>query len=149
VTTPEHRVLRLGPEEAWLALEAVRTVKRPAAGPDLGVDGIRQFLSRPSNVLIVAVEADQPIGFLLAYLLDRVDRDQPMACLYEIDVLESHRRQGAGRAMVDALKAVCTQAAATKIWAITHRSNAAAVGLYRTTGAVAAPEGDDVVFVYD
>ena len=51
--------------------------------------------------------------------------------------------------MIEALKTVCSRIEATKIWAVTNRSNAAAVGLYRNTGATAAPEGDDVVFVYD
>ncbi len=140
---------RLGPDDAELAFEAIRTIKQPASGPGFSVQGLTSFLARPSNVLIVASENDRPIGFLLAYLLDRVDRDRPMACLYEIDVLEARRRQGAGRRMIEALKTVCSRIEATKIWAVTNRSNAAAVGLYRDTGATSAPERDDVVFVYD
>ena len=149
MVTPAQLVRRLGPDDAELALEAIRTIKRPALRPDFGVDDLANFLQRPSNVLIVASENGQPIGFLLAYLLDRVDRDRPMACLYEIDVLEARRRQGTGRQMIEALRSVCRQIDATKIWAVTNRSNAAAVGLYRNTGATSAPEGDDVVFVYD
>ena len=42
----------------------------------------------------VAIENDEPVGFALAYQLQRIDRPHPMMFLYEIEVVGSHQRQG-------------------------------------------------------
>jgi aminoglycoside 3-N-acetyltransferase I len=142
------QVRRLGTRDLELAVEAIRTLKEPTAQPTLGGEYLEKFLSRPENVLIVAEQKGMPKGFLLAYMLDRVDRDQKMVCLYEIGVSESHRRRGIARAMIESLKLLCKQENAMKAWVITNRSNMAAVRLYERTGATCHPNGDEVGFVY-
>ncbi len=139
---------RFRPDDAQLAFEVIGAIKEPESRPDFSADYLRRFLSRPQNVLIVALNDVEPAGFLLAYMLDRVDRDQQMVCLYEIGVSRRHRRRGVGRAMIDVLKGVCGQAAAMKAWGITNRSNEPAVRLYESTGAQPDPSGDEVTFVW-
>ena len=137
------RVRRLGPEDAALAAEAVRRVKETPVDPD----SLRRFLSKPENVLIVAEEDGDPAGLLVAYALDRVDRDRRMVCLYEIGVLAGKRRRGHAAAMIDALVSWCRAQGVMKTWVVTDRSNEPAMRLYAATGA--RPDaGDDVVFVY-
>jgi ribosomal protein S18 acetylase RimI-like enzyme len=142
-------VRRLGSEDFDLAVEAVRKVKEPTPHPTFGSEYLKKFLSRPENVLIVAEQGGVVTGFLLAYLLDRVDRDQRMICLYEIEVLETYHQRGIGRALIDTLKLLGKQENAMEIWVITNRSNVAAVRLYSSTGAAAEASGDEVVFVYE
>jgi ribosomal protein S18 acetylase RimI-like enzyme len=141
-------VRRLGTGELELAVEAIRTLREPTTQSTLIGEHLRKFLSRPENVLIVAEQEGMPTGFLLAYMLDRVDRNQKMVCLYEIGVSESHRRRGIARAMIESLKLLCKQENAMKAWVITNRSNMAAVKLYERTGATSHPNGDEVSFVY-
>jgi hypothetical protein len=46
---------------------------------ELATEGpIATFLSRPENVFILALEGTEPLGLVVAYLLDRIDRDQQM-----------------------------------------------------------------------
>lgn len=94
---------RLGVDESNLALEALRLLKAPDGYPTPAAEYLVRFLARPDNVLIVSVMDGGPVGFLLAYLLDRVDRDQQMMFLYEIAVAESHRRRGIGTQMISEL----------------------------------------------
>lgn len=143
------QVRRLGSDDSGLAVEAIRLVKEPKPHPTFSDQYLQKFLSRPENVLIVAEQEGAPTGFLLAYLMDRVDCDQRMICLYEIGVLESHRQRGIGRAMIETLKLLGQQESAREIWVITDRSNVAAVRLYSSTGAAADVSGDEVVFVYE
>src|SRR5262249_55481827 len=82
-------------------------------------------LAGADKVLVGAEEEGQPVGFLVAYVLDRVDGDRRMVCLYEIEVAEGYRRRGIGAALVDALRALCRGRGVTKIWVIASRSNAA------------------------
>ncbi len=140
---------RLGPEDADLAVDAVRRVKGSGADPSFGESYLRRFLARPDNILIVTEDGGAPAGFLLAYALDRVDRNRNMVCLYEIGVAEPHRRRGVGRALIEELKAHCRREGVTKTWVVTSRANTAAVRLYESTGARAGDASDDVVFVYE
>ena len=134
---------RLGPEDGALAAEAVRRVKEA----DVDAVWLGAFLKKPENLLIVAQEGGVPAGFLLAYALDRVDRERRMICLYEIGVAASSRRRGLATAMIEALLAWCRSQGVMKTWVITDRSNDAAMRLYAATGG--RPDaGDDVVFVW-
>jgi aminoglycoside 3-N-acetyltransferase I len=96
----------------------------------------------------VAADEGDPIGYAVAYILDRVDRDQRMMLFYEIEVRESHRRRGIGTAIVDTLKDVCRANDVMKMWVPTSRANAAATRLYTRTGAVPLPGGDEITYAY-
>jgi aminoglycoside 3-N-acetyltransferase I len=82
-------------------------LKAPDGYPTPAPDYLVEFLSRPDNVLIVANDGGVPVGFLLAYPLDRADRDQQMMFLYEVGVAEPYRRRGIGTQMITELKAIC------------------------------------------
>jgi aminoglycoside 3-N-acetyltransferase I len=98
--------------------------------------------------LIVAFDDGVPVGYLLAYLLDRVDRVQQMMFFYEIGVAASHRRRGVGTRLIGEVKSICREADVMKMWVPTGRSNVAATRLYASTGAVPLPSGDEVTYAY-
>jgi aminoglycoside 3-N-acetyltransferase I len=139
-------VRRLASADAPFAALAINTLKAPAT--PVTTSTLAQFLSRPENILLIADDRGTPAGFLVAYLLDRVDRDQRMVCLYEIGVAADHRQQGIGSALIQELKNLCVQENIMKCWVITDRTNAAAIRLYESTGA--QHDGlDSLVFAYD
>jgi ribosomal protein S18 acetylase RimI-like enzyme len=139
---------RLGPEDEDLALEAVRQLKDSAVRPSEARSGLRRFFAHAQNVMLVTTAGDDPVGFLLAYSLDRVDGDRPMVCLYEIGVAETHRRRGVGAALIEKLLHLSADSGATKLWAVTERDNEAATHLYERTGARPAENGEEVVYVW-
>ena len=143
-------VRRLEVGDAALACETIATLKITDNNllPNLSKDYLRRFLARPENYLIVATEDYKPIGYLVAYLLDRADRDQAMMFFYEISVAESHHRLGVGTAMIKLLKKICRRQNVMKMWVHTNKSNLAAVGLYQSTGGEADASGDEITFLY-
>ncbi|MFN7949687.1 MAG: GNAT family N-acetyltransferase [Blastocatellia bacterium] len=143
-------VRRLEVSDAELACETVRALKLTDEDQRrrLKTDDLRHFLSRPENYLIVAVEKGRPVGFLTAYLLNRIDRHQPMMLLYEIGVGETSRRQGIGTALINQLKSFCIDHQVMKMWVYTNKSNPAAMALYQRTGGEADQSGDEVSFLY-
>jgi ribosomal protein S18 acetylase RimI-like enzyme len=150
VSSGEHgiAVKRLGPDDTILGVEAIRRLKAPDGYPVPSAAYLSTFLSRADNVLLVAVESETPLGYLVAYLLDRVDRAQQMMFLYEIGVSEAHRRRGIGKNLINGLKSICRAQDVMKMWVPTGRSNVAATRLYASTGAVPLPDGDEVTYAY-
>jgi ribosomal protein S18 acetylase RimI-like enzyme len=122
-------IRRLVPDELKIGVAAIQNIKR--AKTTTGV--IAQFLKRPDQYFIAAIEDDQPIGFALAYELERIDRPHPMMFLYEIEVVESHQRQGVATAMIELLKKICHEKGVFKMFVIASASNNAALRLYDST----------------
>jgi GNAT superfamily N-acetyltransferase len=141
-------IRRLGPDDGALGTDAIARIKAPDGYPTPSIAWMTTFLSRPDNVLIVATEDGAPVGFVVAYLLDRVDREQQMMFFYEIGVQAAHRRRGIGKQMIDALKAVCRASDVMKMWVPTSRSNVAATRLYATSGGVPTSDSDEVTYTF-
>jgi ribosomal protein S18 acetylase RimI-like enzyme len=55
--------------------------------------------------------------------------------LYELGVAEQHQRQGVGRALVDALRAIAVERGCYGMWVLTDDDNVAALATYRAAGA--------------
>lgn len=136
-------IRRLTVTDTAYAIAAVQRFK--GRFPD--ADSMEAFLSGAENVLLVAEEENAPLGFLLAYRLARWDQARPMLFLYEIEVLEAHRRRGIGRALVAELQAIGRREGCLKLFVITNAANEAAMALYQATGAQRLSH-DDVLFTF-
>jgi len=105
------------------------------------------YLEDDRNVFLLAMEADEPVGFLRGTALGQLASRRPQMFLYEIGVGARYRRRGIGRALVRALIEYCRARDFEEIFVLTDPSNTAAVGLYRETGARTETPGDRM-FVY-
>ncbi len=133
-------VKRLGPGDEALAREVAATFY------DAG--GINAaFLADGRNYLLAAYVDGALAGFLAAYELGRLERGEAMTYLHRLDVLPEFHRRGAGRALVEKLKALAAERGSFKMFVITSRDNDAATKLYEATGGRAIP-GADAVFEY-
>ena len=120
-------IRRLGPGDGEALRELDRRFKEHVASPDAA----EEFLADPTHVVLLAGEHD---GFLLAYVLDRID-GRIGVFLYEIGVAQHARRRGLGRALVEEAKRIGRAAGAFELYVLTEPDNAAANGLYAATGA--------------
>lgn len=93
----------------------------------------RAFLEDPRHHLIVAIDADQVVGFVSA--VDYLHPDKaPELWVNEVGVAPPYRRRGVGRrllrAMLDHARAIgCVEA-----WLATEKDNVAARQLYESLG---------------
>ena len=111
-------------------------------GGDPDPAAIAEFLADPDCYLVVAVEDGVVVGTLDGYGLRQPHLRRPQFLLYEIDVAVEYRRRGIGRALVDAFADEARKRDAEVIWVLTHRSNAAAVALYRGCGFAPDEQSD-------
>lgn len=144
-------VKRLYAEDAEFAKTIIQKLKVETPAElrvNLSTDYLREFLSCERNYVLAALIDEQPVGFILAYRLMRVDRDQDMMLFYEIVVDEKCRNQGVGTLLINELKRICRDEKILKMWVLTNRSNPAAMALYRQTGGIEDTNGDGVTFTY-
>lgn len=128
--TIEVKRLEAGSEE--IAAEVVGVFKSERASPE----HMRRFLANAANVLFAALKDGLPVGFLLAHKLERLDNKLSSVLVYEVEVAEEHRRKGVATGMIQALQRTCAMDRSGDMWLICDDTNAAALALYRSTGAV-------------
>jgi GNAT superfamily N-acetyltransferase len=130
----------LGPDDADALVAVVRDFKRR----ETDAAQARRFLGSPANLVFTVEESGETLGWLLAHPLERVDRDSAKLLIYEVETREAHRRRGVGRALVEAALAHARAEGMMGAWVLTNDSNAAALALYRATGA-RRPHEDDAM----
>ena len=111
-------------------------------------ESLSRFLLNPLNLLIVAQERDEPVGFVIAHQLQRIDGESSKMFLYEIGVAASHRRRGIASALINELDRICQDGSFISMFVLTNRSNIPATGLYSKTGG-SVENSDDLMFTYD
>jgi GNAT superfamily N-acetyltransferase len=135
---------RLVPGDEELAARAIAEIKRATTDSDHAAS----FLADDRRFLIVAHQNCEPLGFALAYELERVDTSPPMMFFYEIEVRSDCHRRGIGAGLIDHLKQLCHRRGIGKMFVLTDRRNMAARRLYGVTGGREQYD-DGVLFVYD
>ena len=128
-------IRQLGPSDADLATVATRRFKGSAWN-------LQEWLQSDRHVMIVALEGRSVVGWVYGYELPRLDRDENMWVLYEIDVAESHRRRGIGKSL---LQRYC-ETADGPVWLVSNESNTAAMALYADGER---PNDDDVMIRFN
>jgi ribosomal protein S18 acetylase RimI-like enzyme len=126
-------ILRLGPGDEGIMIAAPDLFDHPPTE-----EWTRRFLTAPLHHLLVALAGGVAVGLITGVETTHPDKGTEMF-LYELSVLEDHRRQGTGRALVDALAALARERGCYGMWVGTESGNAAALATYRAAGA-AEPE---------
>ena len=101
-----------------------------AAGEPWSVDAVAKILALPRSFGLIAQEASQPLGFLLA----QIAADE--AEIINIAVAPAARRRGIGAALVSEAAARARKAGAHKMFLEVASDNIAARALYERQGFV-------------
>jgi ribosomal protein S18 acetylase RimI-like enzyme len=121
-------VRRLGPGDED-AVHVARTIFDHRPDPR----ATRRFLADPTHHLLVAYDADAPVGFVTGVELTHPDKGTEMF-LYELGVDEAARGRGVGRTLVRALAGVAREAGCYDMWVLADAGNAAARATYASAG---------------
>ena len=137
------KIRRLDSRDVARAAEVVRVFK----GSSRSAGSLEAFLRNPANYLLVAEAEGDAAGFLMAYRLERADRDAGQMFVYEIDVAAPWRRQGLATALLQEITALAREEGMFEAFVLTSRSNEAARKLYTRTGGL-VEDDSAVLFVY-
>jgi ribosomal protein S18 acetylase RimI-like enzyme len=92
-----------------------------------------RFLAEPNHHLLVAYDDGRPVGFVSGVEMTHPDKGTEMF-LYELEVDESARRRGFGRALVEALATLARERGCYGMFAFTDDDNVAARTAYARAG---------------
>jgi len=102
-------------------------------------DATRRFLAEPTHHILVAYDGDDvPLGFISGVETTHPDKGTEMF-LYELGVEEAARRQGVGRALVEALADLARERGCYGMWVGTEPGNVAAKTTYESAGGHESP----------
>ncbi len=129
------RRLREGDEKAAVrVVEDLKFEMDEVVGVSVDPAYMRAFLADDRHYFVVAYAGEEPVGYVFGYRLARFDGRRPQVLLFEIGVVEQHRRKGIGRALIENLKMTAKADGCGRMTVPTSRSNEAAMALYRSAG---------------
>jgi ribosomal protein S18 acetylase RimI-like enzyme len=132
-------IRELGPGDEDLLGRAIELAEE---GP-LTAERAQRMLAEPDLVNVVALDGDEPVGFVYGYVLRRFEAVSFF--IYSVDVAESHQRRGIAKAMLAELSDIGKSGRWDEMFVFTNAGNTAAMALYASAGGV-RPNPDDVMF---
>lgn len=134
-------IQHLTPADLEIVLEAVHLFDHPPTE-----ETTRAFLAESRHHMFMALtDEDDGLGFITGVEMLQPDKGWEML-VYELGVDESVRRQGIGRALVDALVELAARRGCRSIWVVTEPDNEAARATYAAAGLAVEPT---ITFVRD
>lgn len=94
---------------------------------------VRKMLERNDFHVLIALQNDKLLGGLTAYEMQMFKSETKEMFLYEIEVAESRRREGIGKALIEHLKEICLEKGIVQMFVGTEKDNLPARKLYVST----------------
>lgn len=95
---------------------------------------LQRLLSKPTVILLAALEEDHVVGALAAYELEKFEQERSEIYIYDLAVAESHRRRGVATALIEHLKELARQRGAWVIYVQADYGDEPAIALYTKLG---------------
>ena len=97
-------------------------------------DYLDRLLAREDFIPLVAVVEDKVVGGLAAYVLQKFEQARAEIYIYDLAVLESHRRQGIATGLINKLREIAREIGAYVIYVQADPPDEPAVKLYESLG---------------
>jgi aminoglycoside 3-N-acetyltransferase I len=95
---------------------------------------LADLLAKPHFIAVAALDGDTVVGGLAAYQLDKFEQDRREIYIYDLAVLEAHRRRGVATGTIHALREIAAQRDVYIIFVQADLGDDPAVALYRSLG---------------
>jgi aminoglycoside 3-N-acetyltransferase I len=95
---------------------------------------LARLLGQAHFIAMAALCDGEVVGGLTAYVLDKCEQDRREIYIYDLAVLEAHRRKGVATGIIGELKRVARERGAFVIFVQADIDDAPAMGLYQSLG---------------
>jgi len=101
---------------------------------------LKKLVEDDRSYFFIAYLNNLPIGYALAYKFPSLNFNGYLSYLYDIEVLESHRKKGIGRELITNVLASLKSDGVTEVWLGTATNNIPVQTLFQSTGAEKSEE---------
>lgn len=95
---------------------------------------LRALLGKSHVVALVACQEDDVVGGLVAYVLEKFERERSEVYIYDLAVAEPHRRRGIATELIQTLRSVAKELGAYVVFVQADRGDDPAIRLYESLG---------------
>jgi aminoglycoside 3-N-acetyltransferase I len=92
------------------------------------------LLAKQHFICVVAMKAEEVVGGLAAYELDKFEQERREIYIYDLAVEDDHRRKGIATGMIKALRKIAAERNAYVIFVQADLADGPAIALYESLG---------------
>jgi aminoglycoside 3-N-acetyltransferase I len=136
-----YTLRRLGPADIFLLRKLNALFGQAFADPETYAAKppsdayLEALLAKDHVVALVALAGDEVLGGLVAYELDKFERERREFYIYDLAVGEAHRRRHIATALIVHLRGIASRRGAWVIYVQADYGDDPAIALYETCGA--------------
>jgi aminoglycoside 3-N-acetyltransferase I len=112
------------------AFDEIDTYQRSAPSEDY----LTRLLTKQHFIAVVAMNGAEVVGGLAAYELDKFEQDRREIYIYDLAVLERHRRRGVATRLIDELRKIASERNVYVIFVQADQEDGPAIALYEGLG---------------
>ncbi len=95
---------------------------------------LSRLLMKQHFIAVVAMKDEEVVGGLAAYQLDKFEQDRREIYIYDLAVLEGHRRKGVATGMINELRDIAAERNVYVIFVQADLGDGPAIALYESLG---------------
>jgi aminoglycoside 3-N-acetyltransferase I len=95
---------------------------------------LRTLLSKSHVIALVALDEGRVVGGLVAYVLEKFERERSEVYIYDLAVAEPHRRKGIATQLIQLLRRIAHERGAYVVFVQADRGDEPAIRLYESLG---------------
>jgi aminoglycoside 3-N-acetyltransferase I len=112
------------------AFDELDTYQRSIPGDDY----LTQLLTKRHFIAMVAMEGKEVVGGLAAYELDKFEQDRREIYIYDLAVVERHRRRGVATGLISKLRKIASERNVHVIFVQADTEDSPAIAFYESLG---------------
>jgi aminoglycoside 3-N-acetyltransferase I len=97
-------------------------------------DYLTRLLTKQHFIAVVAMNGKEVVGGLAAYELDKFEQDRREIYIYDLAVVESHRRKGVATGLLGELRKIASERDVYVIFVQANTEDGPAIALYEALG---------------
>lgn len=135
-----YEYLRLGPNDLQRMRDLLAVFAEAFDEPNTylsaqpGDSYLRNLLNQNHFIAVTAVNGDEVVGGLTAYVLDKFEQERSEIYIYDLAVVKAHRRKGMATALIRFLQNIAKSYNAWVIYVQADTSDKSAMTLYASLG---------------
>ena len=95
---------------------------------------LSRLLAKPHFIALVAIKGETVVGGIAAYELEKFEQERREIYIYDLAVLEGHRRKGIATGMIDELRNIAAERNVYVIFVQADLVDGPAIALYESLG---------------